>query len=111
MNKKVTYEVKLRHRAVMANATDEEIAREVQKQADQFYWMSSVSCRADVVSIDALDENNKKVVYDVTLTKKKILRTDGDVDIEKAIQKEADMHYWQNVANCTTTVLEVENME
>ena len=111
MRKKVTYEVTLRQRTMKANATDEEIARAVQKEADQLYWQSSVKCETKIISIEALDEYNKKVVYEVTLTKKKMLNTDTNEEIVRNVQKDADMHYWQTTETCETSVLEIEDME
>ncbi|MBR1494254.1 MAG: hypothetical protein IJ601_04315 [Acidaminococcaceae bacterium] len=111
MRKKVTYEVKLRKRAIMQNVADEEIRKKVQNEADLYYWQNTVSCETSIVSIDEVDANSKKVVYDVLLIKKKILEAATEDEVKIDVQKDADLHYWQAVADCTTSVLEIEDLE
>jgi len=54
--KKVEYEVVIKKHAILNGETDEDIAKEVQKQADYQYYQNSDSCEARVIKITDLEE-------------------------------------------------------
>ena len=54
--KKVTYEVILkRHKLVGKEKTEEQVQKEVQKEADMCYWESTDGCTTRVLSIEDID--------------------------------------------------------
>lgn len=54
--KKVTYEVVLkRHKLVEKGMSDEQVQKNVQKEADMYYYESTDECRTRVLSIEDMD--------------------------------------------------------
>ena len=54
--KKVVYEVTIRkHTVIDDDGTENKIQKEVQRQADNCYYMNSDTCTAEVISVADMD--------------------------------------------------------
>lgn len=53
--KKVEYEVVIKRHGIFDAETDEDVEKEVQRQADFMFYQNSDSCEAKVIKIDDLE--------------------------------------------------------
>ena len=54
----------------------------------------------------------KKVTYEVILKRHKLVgKEKTEEQVQKEVQKEADMCYWESTDGCTTRVLSIEDIE
>lgn len=53
--KKVEFKVILKKHTIIDVATDEEVEKEVQKQADYMFYQSSDSCETEIVKVTDLE--------------------------------------------------------
>ena len=55
MRKKVEYEVKIKKHGIFEGETDEDVAKEVRRQADYLFYQTADSCDVNIIKTTDLD--------------------------------------------------------
>jgi len=109
--KKATYTITIGKHGVFPGTTPEEIRIEVQRMADYQFYASSDSCATEIVTMEELDAERKKVAYKVVIGGHGVFIGETREDILKEVQRDADYRYYASSDSCVAEIVSMEDFD